>query len=90
MFASSWGRNGTRKSPRKNTEQCTKTIRRADKVYAKRLREESRPDRIAAYKCCQHDSMDEQKEEYLLSDRKEALGRAVAAAAGDAHPPGWR
>lgn len=87
MLASSWGRNGTRKSPRKNTEKCIKMIRRADKVYAKRLREESRADRIAAYKCCQHDSMDEQKEEYLLSDRKEALGRA---AAGDAHPLGWR
>ena len=57
-------------------------ISRTDKVHGERLRGESRADMITAYKYCQHDSTDEQKEEYLLSDGKQALGRAVITAAG--------
>lgn len=45
-------------------------ISRADKVHGERLGGESSADTIAAYKYCQHDSADEQKEEYVLSDGK--------------------
>lgn len=74
-------------------------ISRTDKVHGERLRGESSADMITAYKYCQHDSTDEQKEDYLLSDGKQALGRAVIPAAGrrrgspgagDPCQPGWR
>lgn len=57
-------------------------ISRTDKAHGERLRGESSTDMITVYKYCQHDSTDEQKEEYLLSDGKQALGRAVITAAG--------
>lgn len=51
-------------------------ISRTDKVYGERLRGESRADSITACKYYQHDSTDEQREEHLLSDRKQASGRS--------------
>lgn len=92
------GKEWCSKSPRKNTKKCIKMISRTDKLHGERLRGESSADTIAAYKYCQHDSTDEQKEEYLLSDGKQALGRAVIAAAerwrgspgAGARQPGWR
>lgn len=73
-------------------------ISRTDKLHGETQRGESSTDMITAYKYCQHDSTDEQKEEYLLSDGKQALGRAVITAAGwwrgsprvgDTPQPGW-
>lgn len=74
------GKEWCLKSPGKNTKKCIKVISRADKLRGERLRGESSADMITVYKYCQHDSRDEQKEEYLLSDGKQASGRAVIPA----------
>lgn len=70
------------KNPQEKYQGVHEMISRADKVPGERLRGEASTDMIRAYKYCQHDSRDEQEKESLLSDGKQALGRAAMAAGG--------
>lgn len=86
------------KNPQEKYQEVHGMISRADKVSGERLRGEASTDMIRAYKHCQHDSRDEQRKESLLSDGKQALGRAAMGAggvegipwSGDTPGLGWR